>query len=180
MDDVEPIPVSKPPLNRLAVREKTPRREKTAPGSLDRRRHQSSRQERDQKSRSSHIVKSPPRLEDFTTSCPGWCCNPPPDISFENFQRRHERLDPQRYGSNPMLEQQHQHQRFMDRGSYPDIYGDCRRYRYDYQCCSYHMTPPSCCFHGDRNYHWAPPPYPKVENKEILLTHVLTNLCFTD
>ncbi|XP_018560888.1 liprin-beta-2 isoform X2 [Anoplophora glabripennis] len=157
MEDLEQIPVSKPPLNR-PLRDKAPRREKTAPGSLDRRRHPSNRQERDQKSRSTHVPKSPPRIEDFMP-CQNWCCNPH-EFCFENFQRRHERLDPQRYGSNPMLEQ-HQHPRYMDRGSHPDIYGDCGRYRHEMQCCAYHMAPPPCCFYGDRSYHWTPPPYPK-------------------
>ncbi|KAG5883909.1 hypothetical protein JTB14_032133 [Gonioctena quinquepunctata] len=163
MDEVDQIPVTKPPLHKPA-REKTSRKDKAAPGSLDRRRqHHQSRQERDQKSRSSHILKSPPRLDDFTGSgCQNWCCNPH-EYCYENFQRRHERLDPQRYGSNPMLEQ-HQHARFVvDRGSHPDIYGDFNRYRHEMQqCCSYHATPPPCCFYGgDRNYHWTPPPYPK-------------------
>ncbi|KAJ8950861.1 hypothetical protein NQ318_011157, partial [Aromia moschata] len=157
----EQLPLSKPPLNRpLARQEKTPRREKTAPGSLDRRRHHhhQHRQERDQKARSTHVPKSPPRIDDFAPPCQNWCCNPH-EFCFENFQRRHERLDPLRYGSNPMLEQ---HQRFgSDRGSHPDIFGECR-YRHEVQCCSYHMAPPPPCFcYGDRGYHWTPPPYPK-------------------
>ncbi|KAJ8972228.1 hypothetical protein NQ317_009282 [Molorchus minor] len=64
MEGPEQIPVSKPPLNR-PNRDKAPRREKTAPGSLDRRRHHQHRQERDQKSRSTHVPKSPPRIDDF-------------------------------------------------------------------------------------------------------------------
>lgn len=75
---------NKPPINRQS-REKTHRRvqtEKSAPGSLDRRRHlHHNRLERDQRSRSSHVVKSPPRFEDFTPPppphqpCQNWCCN---------------------------------------------------------------------------------------------------------
>ncbi|CAH1159634.1 unnamed protein product [Phaedon cochleariae] len=163
----EPARSGKPPLHRPA-RDKPARREKPAPGSLDRRRHHSSRQERDQKSRSSHILKSPSRLDDFASSgCQGWCCNGPHDYCFETFQRRHERLDPQRYGSNPLLEQQHHQHVQHPRGSHPDIYGDFNgnsRDRYQ-QCCSYHGAPPMpppCCFFGDRGYHWTPPPlYPK-------------------
>ncbi|RZC32175.1 liprin-beta-1, partial [Asbolus verrucosus] len=143
-------PLAKPPIGRS----KTPRREKTAPGSLDRRRHHvsQSRQERDQKSRSTHVPKSPPRLDDFAP-CQNWCCNPHENVCFDNFHRRHERMDPQRYGSSPML---------MERGSHPDIYGDCNRYRHEQMmgCCGYHIAPP-CCFYGDRGYHWTAPPYPK-------------------
>lgn len=172
---------TKPPIStaRSSGRDKTPKREKSAPGSLDRRRHRHiDRHEREQKSRSgvwysngskpfievalrsTHIPKSPPRLEDFLPPpiCQGWCCSPHPDPScFENFHRRHERIDPQRYGSSPMLmDQQQQH-----RGSHPDIYGDCGRFRHD-GCCSYHLAPP-CCFFGDgRGYHWPPPYVPKV------------------
>lgn len=75
---------NKPPINRQP-REKTPRRvqnEKSGPGSLDRRKHlHYNRLERDQRSRSSHVVKSPSRFEDFTSPppphqpCQNWCCN---------------------------------------------------------------------------------------------------------
>lgn len=157
MEETEPPPSSKPPLSRAVPRDKPSRTDKTAPGSLDRRRHHQNRVERDQKSRSSHVLKSPPRLEDFTT-CQNWCCSPH-DYGFDHFPRRHERLDPQRYGSNPILEQ---HQRFIDRGSHSDIYSDCGRYRHEYQCCSYHMYPPPCCFNGDRSYHYFQPPCLKV------------------
>ncbi|XP_074037657.1 liprin-beta 1 isoform X2 [Leptinotarsa decemlineata] len=172
MEEVDQIPVTKPPLNR-PLRDKTPRKEKGAPGSLDRRRqHHQNRHERDQKSRSSHILKSPPRLDDFAgPGCQNWCCNPH-DYCYENFQRRHERLDPQRYGSNPMLEQ-HPHQRFVDRGSHPDIYGDYNRLRHEMQCCSYHaVPPPACCFYGDRSYHWTPPPYPKPGEQDEKLRKI--------
>ncbi|KAL3267266.1 hypothetical protein HHI36_011399 [Cryptolaemus montrouzieri] len=145
-------PAAKPPINR-GGREKTVRREK-APGSLDRRRphHAQNRQERDQKSRSTH-VKTPPKLDDFQP-CQGWCCNPVDNFCFESFHRRHERNDPQKYGSNSMLMDQ--------RGSHPDIYGDVSRCRHDMMgCCSYHMTPPPCYFYGERGYRWTPPPYSK-------------------
>ncbi|XP_072398611.1 liprin-beta-2 isoform X2 [Diabrotica undecimpunctata] len=157
MDEVEPIPSTKPPLNR-PVREKTPRKDKPTTESLDRRKMHQNRAERDHKSRS-HILKSPPRLDDFTGGgCQSWCCNPH-EFCFDGFQRRHERLDPQRYGSNPTLER-NQHQRFAERGSHPDIYGDFGRYRHEMQCCSYHMAPivPPCCYYGERSHHWAPPP----------------------
>lgn len=137
MEDVS----AKPPIGRS---------KKPAPGSLDRRRHQ--RQERDQKSRSTHVPKSPPRLDDFAP-CTNWCCS---ENYFENFHRRHERIDPQRYGSSPML---------MDRGSHPDLYG-CRHEMMG--CCGYHVPPP-CCFYGDRGYRWTPPPapFPKVFDEEV-------------
>ncbi|CAH1103888.1 unnamed protein product [Psylliodes chrysocephalus] len=161
MEEVEPLPSAKPPLSR-SFREKTPRKEKIATESLDRRKRHQNRIERDQKARSSHILKSPPRLEDYTGTvssggCQNFCCNPH-EFCYDGFQRRHER-----YGSNPMLEREQQHQRFMERGSHPDIYGDFGRYRHDMQCCSYHMAPvvPPCCYYGDRNYHWTPPNYPK-------------------
>lgn len=52
--------------------------------------------------------------------------------------------------------------RYSDRGSHPDIYGDCSRYRHEMSCCAYHVAPPPCCFYGEgRGYHWAPP-YSKV------------------
>ncbi|XP_063908028.1 liprin-beta-2 isoform X3 [Zophobas morio] len=146
------VPASKPPIGRS----KTPRRDKTAPGSLDRRRHQ--RQERDQKSRSTHVPKSPPRLDDFAP-CQNWCCNPHENFCYENFHRRHERMDPQRYGSSPML---------MDRGSHPDLYGECNRCRHEQMmgCCGYHVAPPPCCFYGDRGYHWTAPSYPKPNEQD--------------
>lgn len=158
----DPVPQTKPPINRNQ-RDKTPRRsaEKTAPGSLDRRRHlQQNRHERDLKSRSTHSIKSPPRFDDFIQTCQNWCCNPHGSgdgIYFDNFHRRHERIDPQRYGSNPMLIE---HQRLSsERGSHPDLYNvDCR-YRHEPPIgCWCHMPPPPCCFMGDgRNYHWTPP-----------------------
>ncbi|XP_056632036.1 uncharacterized protein LOC130442070 isoform X2 [Diorhabda sublineata] len=160
MEDIEQIPSTKPPLNRT-VREKTPRKEKTTE-SLDRRKIHQNRIERDQKSRS-HILKSPPRLDDFTGGgCQSWCCNPH-EFCYDNFQRRHERQDPQRYGSNPTLERNQHHQRFIERGSHPDIYSDFGRFRHELQCCSYHMAPiiPPCCFYGDRTHHWTPPTYSK-------------------
>ncbi|KAJ3630200.1 hypothetical protein MTP99_011407 [Tenebrio molitor] len=126
---------TKPPIGRS---------KKTAPGSLDRRRHQT-RQDRDQKSRSTHVPKSPPRLDDFAP-CQGWCCNPHEGYCFDNFHRRHERMDPQRYGSSPML---------MERGSHPDLYGECNRCRHEMMgCCGYHVAPP-CCYYGERGYHWT-------------------------
>ncbi|XP_017769627.1 PREDICTED: liprin-beta-2-like isoform X2 [Nicrophorus vespilloides] len=157
---------SKPPINR---RERTPRRsaENTPPGgSLDRRRHaQQSRQERDQKSRSSHVLKSPspqhqppPRLDDYVQPqpqypCQNWCCNPHgAELYFENFHRRHERTDPQRYGSSPMLMD-----RFVDgnRGSHPDLYRPG-----EMPCYAYHVPPhhpPPFYYYGDsRGYHWTP------------------------
>ncbi|XP_071056703.1 liprin-beta-2 isoform X3 [Onthophagus taurus] len=150
----------KPPISRSGSREKSQRKsqEREHPGSLGRRRHLQNRQERDQKSRSSHIIKSPPRFDDYQM-CQSWCCNPHQEnIYYDNFHKRHERMDPQRYGSSPMLMEQ----RYGERGSHPDIYGDCGRFRYDAPpmgCCSYHMAPP-CCFFGDsRSYHWTPPPY---------------------
>ncbi|XP_076273485.1 liprin-beta-2-like isoform X2 [Rhynchophorus ferrugineus] len=173
----EPTPLCKPPISR-SLKEKISRRGSdrsgssmgaSAPGSLDRRRQNMKREERDQKSRSSH-VKSPPRLEDFqhnlTTSCQnGGFYYPncgPYDNYLENFNRRHERSDPQRYGSSPMLMDHREHRLFPERGSHPDIYSDCSRYRHEMSCCSYHMGPPPCCFYGgERGYHWTPPPYPK-------------------
>lgn len=165
----ETAPVAKPPPG--PTRSKTPRKEKTAPGSLDRRRPQNSRQERDLKSRSTHALKSPPRLDDFAP-CQNWCCSPHDNglnPCLENFHRRHERMDPQRYGSSPMLMEQ--------RGSHPDIYGDCR-YRHEQMmgCCAYHVAPP-CCFYGDRGYHWAPPPYLKV-SRWARDGGFYTNTCF--
>lgn len=173
MDDA--VPQNKPPISRNQ-RDKTPRRsqERIAPGSLDRRRHlQQNRHERDQKSRSTHSIKSPPRFDDFNQTCQNWCCNPPHNvvsggdatIYYDNFHRRHERIDPQRYGSNPMLIEQ---QRLSsERGSHPDLYSvDCNRYRHEqFMGCWCHMPPPPppCCFMADnRNYHWTPPPFIKV------------------
>ncbi|KAK9720956.1 SAM domain (Sterile alpha motif) [Popillia japonica] len=166
----EQIPQTKPPINRASSREKNQQRKSAekggAPGSLDRRRHHvQNRHERDQKSRSSHVIKSPPRFDDYLPpNCQSWCCNPhaeppPPPVCYENFHRRHERIDPQRYGSSPMLMEH----RFMERGSHSDIYSDCgSRYRYDAPsvgcCSSYHMAPPCCFFGESRNYHWTPPP----------------------
>lgn len=155
----EQVPQTKPPINRS----KTPKREKSAPGSLDRRRHHVNRQERDQKSRSIHVPKSPPRLDDYIPQmCQNWCCSPHAEPGcFENFHRRHERLDPQRYGSNPTLIEQRY---FAERGSHPDLYGDGGRFRHEASpvgCCSYHMPPP-CCFFNDRSYHWPPTYSPKV------------------
>ncbi|XP_060532561.1 liprin-beta-2-like isoform X2 [Cylas formicarius] len=155
----------KPPLSR-AVRERTPRRNNDVksggPGSLDRRRHSHKREERDQKSKSQH-VQSPPRLDDYQN---GGYCYPPAyglhDGCFENFHRRHERLDPQRYGSTPMLLDH----RLSERGSHPDIYGDCTRLRHEISCCSYHLGPPPCCCFGDRGYHWTPPSYPKSGDQD--------------
>ncbi|XP_044747853.1 uncharacterized protein LOC123309066 isoform X3 [Coccinella septempunctata] len=143
---------TKPPINRGNAREKTSRKDR-APGSLDRRRHHNqNRQDRDQKSRSTH-VNSPCRPEEFQP-CQSWCCSPQDSPSFDHFHRRHERSDPQKYGSNPMLLDQ--------RGSHPDIYGDMNRCRHDMMgCCSYHMAPPPCYFYGDRGYRWTPPPYSK-------------------
>lgn len=143
----------RPPINRQ-VRDRTPRRhsEKSAPGSLDRRRHHhQNRYERDQKSRSSHVPKTE---KDLYNTCQNWCCNPEP-VCYENFNRRHERIDPQRYGSSSMLLEQQRYE-FMGHGSHPDLYTDYR-YRHDMGCCAYHAPPP-CCRCGDvRNYHWSPP-----------------------
>ncbi|XP_045479062.1 liprin-beta-1 isoform X3 [Harmonia axyridis] len=147
-----PSTFTKPPINRNTTREKSHRKDK-APGSLDRRRHHgTNRQERDQKSRSTHL-KSPCRSEEFQP-CQSYCCVPAEGFGFDPFHRRHERSDPQKYGSNPMLLEQ--------RGSHPDIYGDMNRCRHDVMgCCSYHMAPPPCYFYGDRGYRWTPPPYTK-------------------
>ncbi|XP_018332602.1 liprin-beta-2 isoform X2 [Agrilus planipennis] len=161
------LPHTKPPINRLPPsRERTPRRsaEKSAPGSLDRRRRSHGKGEKEkERPRSTHILKSPPRLEDFypSSGCQNWCCNPhaTEPYCFKNFHRRHERFDPQKYGSNPMLMEQ----RCIDRGgSHPDLYGDCGKCRHDnfYDCCSYH-TMSSCCMFGDRNFHWMPNYYPR-------------------
>ncbi|KAL1489665.1 hypothetical protein ABEB36_013607 [Hypothenemus hampei] len=169
-------PVTKPPIAR-SVRDKTPRRGlgPSAPGSLDRRRHNHlKREERDQKSRSSH-VKSPPKLDDFQPSLSqfqnGYCCSPYEGY-FESFNRRHERSDPQRYGSSPML-MEHRDHRYADRGSHPDIFGDCSRFRHD-MCCAYHLGPPPCCFYGgDRGgFHWTPPSYPKPGEQEEKLRKI--------
>lgn len=158
-------PQSRPPINRQ-VRERTPRRhtsEKIAPGSLDRRRHHhQNRYERDQKSRSSHVPKS--TKSDDThyynghNGCQNWCCNPNMDpICYENFNRRHERFDPQRYGSSTMLLEQQRFDYGIGHGSHPDIYSDCRYRHETMSCCAYHAPPP-CCRCGDvRNYHWSPP-----------------------
>ncbi|XP_031341402.1 uncharacterized protein LOC116169452 isoform X2 [Photinus pyralis] len=159
------LPQTKPPINR-SLRERSSRRSSereraAAPGSLDRRRHHQNRQERDQKARSSHILKSPPKCDDYasTQSCQNWCCNPHPNeqYCFDNFHRRHERVDPQRYGSSPML----MDQRFVDRGSHPDLYNEFGRFRHEqpYGCCSYHTAPPCCFFSDARSYHWPPPSY---------------------
>ncbi|XP_049825979.1 liprin-beta-2 isoform X2 [Aethina tumida] len=178
------VPASKPPISR-SLRDRTPKRDKvpkTPPGSLDRRRtHQQSRQERDQKSRSTHAMKSPPRLDDYTSGssvysnsvCQNYCCVPQEGHCFENFHRRHERLDPQRYGSSPMLLDQQHHRSYSDRGSHPDIYGDCNRFRHEpVGCCGgYHMMPP-CCFYGDRGYHWMQPPYPKPGEQDEKLRKI--------
>lgn len=159
------IPQTKPPLNRN--REKNPRKssERNA-GSLDRRRvHHPPRHDRDLKSRSTLLMKSPsPRPDDFqgqyqNQTCQNWCCSPFPNgdtICYDNFHRRHERIDPQRYGSSPMLMEQ----RFLDRGSHPDLFTDCNRFRHEAVGCFYHMPPPCCCYDG-RGYHWTPP-LPKV------------------
>ncbi|XP_048517896.1 liprin-beta-2 isoform X3 [Dendroctonus ponderosae] len=178
----EAPPLSKPPISR-SLREKTQRRSNdrstgpSAPGSLDRRRHPHlKREERDQKSRSSH-VKTPPRLDDFQSNLynstqNGYCCPPPYEGYFESFHRRHERSDPQRYGSSPML-MEHREHRFSDRGSHPDIYGDCSRYRHEMPCCAYHLGPPPCCFYGgERGYHWTPPPFPKPGEQDEKLRKV--------
>ncbi|ENN79295.1 hypothetical protein YQE_04253, partial [Dendroctonus ponderosae] len=174
--------LSKPPISR-SLREKTQRRSNdrstgpSAPGSLDRRRHPHlKREERDQKSRSSH-VKSPPRLDDFQSNLynstqNGYCCPPPYEGYFESFHRSHERSDPQRYGSSPML-MEHREHRFSDRGSHPDIYGDCSRYRHEMPCCAYHLGPPPCYFYGgERGYHWTPPPFPKPGEQDEKLRKV--------
>lgn len=81
---------------------------------------------------------------------------------FGSFHRRHERLDQQRYGSSPMLMEQ---RCGSERGSHPDIYGDCGRFRHEMSpvgCCSYHMPPPCCFFSDNRGYHWPPSYSPKV------------------
>ncbi|VEN35336.1 unnamed protein product, partial [Callosobruchus maculatus] len=155
-------------------------------GSLDRRRqHHQNRQERDQRSRSSsHVIHvpttPPPRLEDFTR-CQGWCCNPQGNNQHDwcCFQKRHERLDPQRYGSNPALEHHRQPSRFSDyTGSHPDIYSDFsngngvtnhfNRHHEMAGCCPFHVPPPPCyCFEmpphrGGSFKCWTPPPYSKV------------------
>ncbi|XP_050300669.1 uncharacterized protein LOC126739160 isoform X2 [Anthonomus grandis grandis] len=175
--------LNKPPISR-SVRDKTARRSgdrsgPSAPGSLDRRRHpHMKREERDQKSRSSH-VKSPPRLEDFQPNLGqngNYCCPPscgPYDGYFESFHRRHERSDPQRYGSSPMLMEHREHRFGGERGSHPDIYGDCSRYRHEMACCSYHLGPPPCCYYGgERGYHWTPPPYPKPGEQDEKLRKI--------
>ncbi|XP_066252512.1 liprin-beta-2-like isoform X2 [Euwallacea similis] len=176
-------PLSKPPISR-SLRDKTPKRSAerggpSAPGSLDRRRHgHLKREERDQKSRSSH-VKSPPRLEDFqpnltnTNYQNGYCCPPAYEGYFESFHRRHERSDPQRYGSSPML-MEHRDHRFSDRGSHPDIYGDCSRFRHEMSCCAYHLAPPPCCYYGGERggYHCTPPSYPKPGEQDEKLRKI--------
>lgn len=167
----EQVPQTKPPINR-SHRDKTPRRsvEKNAPGSLDRRRHhQQNRHERDQKSRSTHSIKSPPRFDEFSQPCQNWCCNSNDTVYFDNFHRRHERFDPQRYGSNPMLME---HQRLSsERGSHPDLYNsDCTRYRHESPvgCWCHVPPPPPCCYMGDgRNYHW-PPSFIKVSSQALI------------
>lgn len=166
---MEEHPQSKPPINRT-VRDKTPRRsaERSAPGSLDRRRqHNHNRHERDQKSRSTHILKSPSKIDDYMTqSCQNWCCNPHANEQYclDNFHRRHEHVDPQRYGSSPMLMEQ----RYVEKGSYADIYNDCNRFRHEqpYGCCTYHSAPPCCFFSDARNFHWTPPSYTMNKVKE--------------
>lgn len=159
MEETETLLANRPPLGKSISREKPLRRDKTAPGSLDRRRHHSNRAERDQKSKSTNLLKSPPRLEDFTT-CQNWCCSPH-DFCFEHFRKRHERLDPQKYGSNPILEQR-PYQNCMAGGSHPDIYNEYGRYRHDYQCYSFQMGPPPYCFNADRTCHYFQAPYLKV------------------
>ena len=173
MDDHHAMPQSKPPISRPNTKDRDKCQRKTsekasAPGSLDRRRHHhaQSRHERDMKSRSSHVIKSPPRLDDYmTASCQGWCCDSTPAPCYENFfHRRHERADPQRYGSSPMLVDQ---QRCCDRGSHSDIFGECGGPRYRHEgppppavaCCSYHVSMPSPCYYYPemRGYHWTPP-----------------------
>ncbi|CAH1983394.1 unnamed protein product [Acanthoscelides obtectus] len=154
-------------------------------GSLDRRRqHHQNRQERDQRSRSgSHVIHvpttPPPRLEDFTR-CQGWCCNSQGNNQHDwlCFQKRHERLDPQRYGSNPALEHHRQPSRYSDyTGSHPDIYSDFsngngianhfNRHHEMSPCCPFHVPPPPCyCFdmppHRGGGFNcWTPPPYHK-------------------
>lgn len=166
MEETQTQPANaKPPINRQ-IRDRTPRRhatDKMAPGSLDRRRHNhQNRHDRDQKSKSTHVPKSPSRTEEnhFTT-CQNWCCNPhATEPTFENFHRRHERIDPQRYGSSSMLLDQARHEYYGNHGSHSDIYAEYNRYRHEpIGCCAYHAPPPpSCCRYTDaRNYHWTPP-----------------------
>lgn len=184
-------PISKPPINRQ-LRERLPRRhnsDKMAPGSLDRRRphHHHNRIDRDQKSKSTHVPKSPSRDNDVNhyTPCQNWCCNPhavDPVTAFENFHRRHERMDPQRYGSSSMLMERERNERERNErersrerdqrhefyhGSHPDLYSD---YRYrpalgpePMGCCMYHTAPPYCRCGDNRNYRWTPPPPNKVQ-----------------
>lgn len=93
-----------------------------------------------------------------------------PSFPLENFHRRHERIDPQRYGSSPML---------MDRGgSHPDLYGDCGRFRHDNPYGYSFHGPPPCCFFSDmHNHYWNPPSYgrPKV-SKDKTETFVLLKI----
>ncbi|XP_065158263.1 uncharacterized protein [Atheta coriaria] len=183
-----PLTDAKPPINRnhsqsSAHRDRTPRRalagDKSAPGSLDRRRNSSprtDRQERDQKSRSSYALKSPPRLEDFVNQsnfhgggggCQNWCCNPSgPAEYYENFHRRHERLDPMRYGSNPMLMCGGAPMDQQQRGSHPNLYSNTGSGNHlDYQSqslcgcgCGYpHMPMMPPFYYDPRAYHWGPP-----------------------
>lgn len=167
-------PSSRPPINRQ-IRDRTPRRHSSekAPGSLDRRRHHhQNRHERDQKSKSSHVPKTVSKNDDMYhyNGCQNWCCNPNMDpICYENFNRRHERIDPQRYGSSSMLLEQQRYEYGIGHGSHPDLYSD---YRYRHEpigCCAYHAPPP-CCRCGDaRSYHWSPPS--KVQLPERSLTY---------
>ncbi|CAG9860942.1 unnamed protein product [Phyllotreta striolata] len=158
-------PQAEPPvMEDLGKPPPRPKKEKPEAESLDRRRKPRNRCERDQKARSSHVMRKtppPPRLpEDYASSTAGggctrsWCWNPH-EFCCDGFQRRHERSDPLRYGSNPVLEREH-HQRYWDPGSHPDIYGDAGRFLHD---CSCHMAPviPPCFYYNDRNYRWKLP-----------------------
>jgi hypothetical protein len=73
-------------------------------------------------------------------------------------------MDPQRYGSSPML---------MERGSHPDLYGECNRCRHEMMgCCGYHVAPP-CCYYGERGYHWTS--YQKVFRRSGVLINLLVS-----
>lgn len=154
----EQPPQTKPPICR-STRNKTPKREKSAPGSLDRR-HGRTRQDREQKSRSMHVSKYPPKLDDYL--CQNLCCYcHNQQYCFKSTHGRHDCPDLQRYGGGFMTEHRYGSE------SQPDIRSDCNKSRHDLpytDCCSYH--PPPFCFLGDnRNYHWQKPYFPKVLRK---------------
>lgn len=164
MEEQQP-PQTKPPIYR-STRNKTPKREKSAPGSLDRRPCRT-RQDREQKSRSMHVPKYPPKLDDYMYQNQNWCCYcHSPQSCFKSAHGRHDCADLQRYGGSCTLtEQRHGSE------SQQDIRSDCSKSRHDLayaDCCSYH--PPPFCFLGDnRNYHWPKPYFPKVLYVKLLI-----------